>query len=127
MTSRGDAYRGIVDAVDRLVNRGDEADAILRAVVDLLHERLDHVAWAGISLVEGGELELGPARGTRATGSSLAVSIDYDGRRMGELSVDSAEPNAFDDEDRRALGRIATLVSQHALVGWDNAGEAWKP
>ena len=125
MTSRGDAYRGIVDAVDRLVNRGDEADAVLRAVVDLLHERLDHVAWVGISLVEGGELELGPARGTRATGSSLAVPIDYGGRAVGQLAVESPEPEALDEQDREALERVATLVSQHALVAWDTAGEAW--
>ena len=127
MTAKKDAYRGVVDAVDRLVNRGDAADAVLRAVVELLHGRLEHVAWAGISLVEGSELALGPARGTRSTGSMLAVPVDYDGRRVGELSVESAESNAFDDEDRRALERIATLISQHALVAWDTAGEAWKP
>ena len=127
MTSKVDAYRGIVAAVDRMVNRGDEADAVLRAVVDVLHERLDHVSWAGISLVEQGELVLGPSRGERAAGSAVRVPIEYEQRLVGELTLESTEAAAFDDEDRRPLERVATLISQHALVAWDTAGEAWNP
>ncbi|HEV8685794.1 MAG TPA: GAF domain-containing protein [Gaiellaceae bacterium] len=61
-----DTYRGALDAVDRIVNRG-EADVVLRAVVDLLHDRFAHYSWVGIYLVEGGELVLGPWRGPEAT------------------------------------------------------------
>ena len=127
MTSKRDAYRGIVAAVDRMVNRGDEADAVLRAVVDLLEERLAHVAWVGISLVESDELVLGPSRGSRADGSAFAVPIDYEGRPVGELAVEANEPDAFVDEDRVSLERIAVLISQHALVAWDTKGEEWSP
>lgn len=127
MTSRLDAYRGIVAAVDRMVNRGDEADAVLRAVVDVLHERLDHVSWTGISLVEQRELVLGPSRGERAAGSAVRVPIEYEQRLVGELTLESADAAAFAEEDRRSLERVATLISQHALVAWDTGGEAWNP
>jgi putative methionine-R-sulfoxide reductase with GAF domain len=77
-TARRDAYRGVIAAIDRMVNRGDEADAVLQAVVDLLHERLDHVTWVGISLVEGSDLALGPSRGERAAGSTITIPIEYE-------------------------------------------------
>jgi putative methionine-R-sulfoxide reductase with GAF domain len=117
-----------VAAVDRMVNRGDEADAVLRAVVDLLHDRLDYGSRVSIFLVEQGDLALGPTRGSAdAAGSELAVPIAYEGRAVGELRVESAEPEAFDEEDRSSLARIAVLISQHALVGWDTRGEGWNP
>ena len=125
--TRQDGYRAIADAVDRRVNRGEEADRLLRAVVELLVERLPHVSWAGIRLVESGELVLGPQSGTRAGASRLAVPIAYEGGTIGELAVESDAPDAFDEEDRRWLVRIAKLISLHALVGWDTAGEAWSP
>jgi putative methionine-R-sulfoxide reductase with GAF domain len=129
VTAKSDAYRAAVDAVDRMVNRGDDADAVLRAVVDLLHDRLDHCSRVSIFLVEEGDLALGPSRGSReAQGSELAVPIAYEERQVGELRVESAAPpEAFDDEDRRSLERIATLISQHALVAWDTRGKAWDP
>jgi L-methionine (R)-S-oxide reductase len=162
-----DAYRAVVDAVDRMVNRGDEADAVLRTVVDLLDERLPHFSWTGIYLVEGDDLVLGPWRGPQATEharipvgqgicgaaaatgrtevvddvnadprylacfpstrSEIVVPIAYEGRVVGEIDVDSDQPAAFDDEDRRSLERIATLISQHALVAWDTGGARWLP
>jgi L-methionine (R)-S-oxide reductase len=165
--SKLDAYRAVVDTIDRMVNRGEDADAVLRAVVDLLHDRLEHFSWVGIYLVENGELVLGPWRGPQATEhvripigegicgaaaesgrtevvddvaadprylacfpstrSEIVVPIVYEGRVVGEIDIDSDKPAAFDDGDRRALERIAVLISQHALVAWDTAGEAWSP
>jgi len=164
---KADAYRAVVDAVDRMINRGDEADAVLRAVVDLLDERLPHFSWTGIYLVEGDDLVLGPWRGPQATEhvripvgegicgaaaatgrtevvddvnadprylacfpstrSEIVVPIAYEGRVVGEIDVDSDRPAAFDDVDRTNLERIAVLISQHALVGWDTGGERWSP
>jgi GAF domain-containing protein len=167
VSRKADAYRAVLDAVDRMVNRGDEADEVLRGVVELLHERLPHFSWVGIYLVEGGDLVLGPWRGPDATEhvripvgegicgaaaatgrtevvddvnadprylacfastrSEIVVPIAYEGTVVGEIDVDSDEPAAFDDEDRRSLERIAVLISQHALVAWDTAGERWSP
>jgi putative methionine-R-sulfoxide reductase with GAF domain len=128
VSSKRDAYRAIVDAVDRMVNRGDDADTLLRCVVDLLHDRLDHCSRAGIYLVEEGRLALGPARGYEgASRSELAVPIAYEGRAVGEIRVHSAAAEAFDEEDRHSLERVAVLISQHALVAWDTRGQAWNP
>jgi L-methionine (R)-S-oxide reductase len=67
MSLTADTYRGVLDAVDRLINRGDEADDLLRRVVELLHDRFDHYSWVGIYFVESGELVLGPWKGPQAT------------------------------------------------------------
>ena len=115
----------MVDAVDRMVNRGEDADELLRAVVDLLRGRLKRVSWVGISLVEDGRLALGPSAGARAGAARLAVPIVYESRAVGELALESQDADAFDDEDRSALERVATLISQHTLVAWDTYGERW--
>jgi len=60
-------YRGALEAVDRILNRGGETDDVLRAVVELLHDRFEHYSWVGIYLVEGEELVLGPWSGPEAT------------------------------------------------------------
>jgi GAF domain-containing protein len=161
-----DIYRGALEAVERIVNRG-EADEVLRAVVDVLHDRFAHYSWVGIYLVEGGELALGPWRGPEATEhvripvgqgicgaaaasgrteivddenadprylacfpstrSEIVVPIAFQGHVVGEIDIDSDEPAAFGEADRAFLERVATLISPHALTGWDTGGEAWEP
>jgi GAF domain-containing protein len=61
-----DAYRGALEAVDRIVNRETEADEVLRKTVEVLHDRFDHYSWVGIYLVEGDDLVLGPWKGPHA-------------------------------------------------------------
>lgn len=61
------AHSGALEAVERVLDRGGEADDVLRAVVDALHDRFDRFSWVGIYLVEGDELVLGPWRGPQAT------------------------------------------------------------
>jgi GAF domain-containing protein len=167
MSANADTYRGAVAAVDRIVNRGGESDDVLRAVVELLHDRVAHYSWVGIYLVEGKDLVLGPWRGPEATEhvriaigqgicgaaaasgrtevvddvgadprylacfvstrSEIVVPVSYEGRVVAEIDIDSDEPAAFGDEDRRFLERVATLISPYCLVGWNTAGEAWTP
>ena len=67
MNATADTYRGALDAVDRLINVGGEADELLRRVVDVLHDRVPHYSWVGIYFVEGGDLRLGPWQGPTAT------------------------------------------------------------
>lgn len=67
MSVTADSYRGALEAVDRILNRGGDADDLLRAVVELLHDRFPHYSWVGIYLVEGGDLVLGPWKGPEAT------------------------------------------------------------
>lgn len=61
------SYDGALEAIDRILNRGGDADDVLRAVVDVIHDRFDHYSWVGIYLVEGDELVLGPWKGPEAT------------------------------------------------------------
>lgn len=67
MTASVDAYRGALEAVDRIVNREPEPDEVLRKTVEVLHDRLPHYAWVGIYLVEDATLVLGPWKGPEAT------------------------------------------------------------
>ncbi len=67
MSATTDAYRGALEAVDRIVNREQEADEVLRKAVEVLHDRFEHYSWVGIYLVEGDDLVLGPWKGPQAT------------------------------------------------------------
>ena len=67
MSATVDAYRGGLEAVDRIVNRETEADEVLRKTVEVLHDRFERYSWVGIYLVEGADLVLGPWKGPQAT------------------------------------------------------------
>ena len=58
---------GALEAIERISNRGGDAEEVLQAVVDVLHDRIDHNSWVGIYLVEGHDLVLGPWNGPEAT------------------------------------------------------------
>ena len=60
-------HSGALEAVDRIINLGGDADDVLRQVVSVLHDRFDHYSWVGIYLVEDDELVLGPWEGPQAT------------------------------------------------------------
>jgi putative methionine-R-sulfoxide reductase with GAF domain len=61
------AYPGALETIDRILERGGDADEVLREVVSVLHDRFDHYSWIGIYLVEDGDLVLGPWQGPEAT------------------------------------------------------------
>src|SRR5439155_22900120 len=82
-----DTRRGVVDAVDRILNRGGDADDVLRAVVSTLVERGGYV-WAGISFVEEGTLLPGPATGEPDEARRTAVPVIYRSEPVGELAAD---------------------------------------
>ncbi len=167
MSVTADTYRGALEGVERLVNRGGEADDVLRGVVGILHDRFPHYSWVGLYLVEGEELVARPVARSSATDhvripvgqgicgaaaatgrtevvddvnadprylvcfpstrSEIVVPIAFQGRVVGELDIDSDEPAAFGEADREFLERVATLISAHAMVGWDTGGEGWEP
>jgi len=112
---------GALEAIDRILNRGGDADDILRQVVAVLHEQAGY-AWAGIFFLENGELALGPQAGTPDNPRRTSIPVRWQGDRVAELAVDDAP-----EEDRNFLERVAVLVSGHCLVGWDIGGESWEP
>jgi len=59
------SHEGALEAIDRIVNRGDGDP--LQEAVDVLHDRFDDYSWVGIYLVDGDELVLGPWKGPAAT------------------------------------------------------------
>jgi len=109
----------VIDEVDRILAAGGDADDVLRGVVRALVER-GGCAWAGISFVEGGELVPGPAAGEPDETRRVAVPVAYRGDRVGELAGDGPV-------DRTELERVAALVSEYVLIGWDTGGESWSP
>lgn len=109
----------MIDEVERILAAGGDADDVLRGVVRALVERGD-CSWAGISFVEGDELVPGPAAGEPDEARRIAVPVSYRGERVGELAADGAIGEA-------ELERVAALLSEHVLIGWDTGGEAWSP
>ncbi len=61
------AYAGALEAIDRILDRGGDPDDVLRQVVAVLHDHVEHYSWVGIYLVEGEDLVLGPWQGPQAT------------------------------------------------------------
>jgi hypothetical protein len=110
-----------LEAIDRLIERGGDADDVLREVVTALHDQAGY-PWAGIFFLEGGELVLGPQAGTPDETHRTSTPVAWQGTPVAELAVDDAP-----EEDRMFLERVAVLVSGYCLVGWDTGGESWEP
>jgi hypothetical protein len=108
-----------LDALDRALRQHAEADEILRATVRALRED-PAIVWAGVAFVEGDEPVLGPSEGTPDEARRMRVPIVYRGTKVGELWVDG-------DADPSLVERIAFLISEYVLIGWDTRGEAWEP
>ncbi len=109
-----------LEAIEQIVSCGGDADEILRDVVSALHTEAGY-PWAAILFVENSALALGPSAGTEG-GSRTTVPVTWQGERIAELAIDDAP-----EEDRKFLERVAALVADHCLVGWDTGGESWEP
>ena len=113
-----------LDAIEQILRRGGDADEVLRDVVATLHATAGY-PWAGIYFVEGDGLALGPHAGETdptTAGARTTTPVTWQGERIAELAVDDAP-----EEDRKFLERVAVLVADHCLVGWDTGGESWAP
>jgi hypothetical protein len=110
-------HTGALEAIDRILNRGGDAEDVLRGVVAVLRERAGY-GWVGVSFVAGERLVPGPHDGEPDEDRRLRLPVDYRGRRVGELAVDGAAA-----EDRPFLERVALLVSAQCRAAWrDSAG-----
>jgi hypothetical protein len=112
------ARRGGLEAIERILNRGGDADEVLRQVVSVLSRLYPFV---GISFVESGALVRGPSHGT-APDASTTWPISFGGAEVAQLEVAGSA-----EDDRAFLERVAVLISPYCLVGWDTGGEAWEP
>ena len=66
-----DAYRGALEAVDRILNRGGDDEVVLRAVVEIVRERTGFEVLA----IRPGELEVEPESNAEAQGFLDRVAV----------------------------------------------------
>ena len=117
------AHRGAVDAVERLLNRGGDADDVLRAVVLALHERLPHLESVWIEFAEGDQRVVGPSTGG-GTDNARRYPVRFQGNEVAALAVPAG---AVQPDDDALLERVATIIAPYCLVGWDTGGAPWEP
>ena len=115
-----DTHRGALQSVERILDRGGDADDVLRAVVAAILDSVPHFTWVGIAFMEEGRLELGPEAGG-GDGEEQRALVTFEGAPVAELIVRRTEAG----DDRPFLDRVATLVSPYCLVGWDTQGVPW--
>jgi hypothetical protein len=100
---------GALEAIDRILNRGGDADDVLRQVVEVVHALYPYAA---IAFVEPDGLTVGPELGEPPPETD-AFPISFQGSQVAELRVGGAPP------DPAFLERVALIVSPYCLVGWD--------
>ena len=111
------AAQDVVGAVEAVLERGGDADDVLREVVASL---VGHgAAWAGLLLVEDGRPVLGPHAGAEQPERRLEVPVRFDGAHVADLAVDGWPGPAL-------LDRVAELIGPYCLVGWDTGGIPWE-
>jgi L-methionine (R)-S-oxide reductase len=110
MSATADTFRGALEAVERILNRGGDADDVLRQVVEVLHDRVAHYSWLGIYLVEGDDLVLGPWKGPEAT-EHVRIPI---GQGICGAAAASGQTEIVDDvnADPRYLACFASTRSE---------------
>jgi hypothetical protein len=101
--------------IEAILERGGDADEVLRLVLSALNER--GIRYAAIRFVENGRLVDGPSAGTPT--DALTVPVRYEARTVGELVIAT--------DDQQFAERVAKLISPYVLVGWDTSGEPWAP
>jgi hypothetical protein len=106
-------------AIGEIVERGGDADDILRAVVDALVEHGPCTS-AAIYFRDEGALVPGPRAGTPGTSPQTFTPVVYGGAEVAELRTAGSADDAL-------LARIAELIAVQCLVGWDTGGVPWNP
>jgi hypothetical protein len=111
--------RGALEALERIINRGGDADDVLRSALAILGRLYPYAA---VRFVERGELVAGPSVGAQTDPRAAQVAeIRFQGMKVGELEAAAGE------DDTAFLERFGLLLSPYCLVGWDTGGEQWTP
>ena len=99
--SRPADYRGALEAVERILNRGGSADGVLRAVLEALGSR--GISPARIRLAGKDGLLAGLS--VEAGAELIAAPVVYRGSEIGSLELAA--------DDRAFVERVATLISPY--------------
>jgi hypothetical protein len=108
----------LVADVATLVDSGDEADQILRAVVARLAEA-PGVERVAIEFVEPDGALVGPSAGRSTGGEPARTPILFQRDEVAHLLIEGRPL------DPATAAEIARLVAPYCLVGWDTGGEDW--
>lgn len=108
----------LVADVAALVDSGEEADQILRAVVSRI-AREDAIERVAIELVEPDGAIVGPSAGEGSGTSPASTPITFQRDEVARLVVEGRPL------DPATAAEIARLVAPYCLVGWDTGGEDW--
>jgi hypothetical protein len=95
-------YRGALEAVERILNRGGDADVVLQAVLEAL--RLRGISYARLQLA--GRDGLNAALEVGEQGEGIVAPVVYGGEEIGSLELAAG--------DRAFVERVATLISPYA-------------
>jgi L-methionine (R)-S-oxide reductase len=61
------SHESALEEIGRILDQGGDADDVLRAAVEVLHDGFEDYSWVGVYLVDGDDLVLGPWKGPEAT------------------------------------------------------------
>ena len=95
-------YRGALEAVERILNRGGEPDVVLQEVLEALQAR--GVAFGKVRFAGNGRLVDGPSVGE---GEGIVLPVAFGGTEIGSLELAVADV-AFTQ-------RVATLISPYVV------------
>jgi len=96
---------GVLEAVDRIVNRAGDSEDVLQKTVTAIVER-GGAKWAAVFFNEEGELVVGPYAGAAEPGERREAPIVFQGAHLGVLMVDGLD-------DQPLLERVAVLISPY--------------
>jgi hypothetical protein len=120
VNARTPAFRGALEAIDRVLNRGSEPDIVLREVVAILRER---AGYERVAILFAAAEPAGPAAGDPEL-ERIEVPVRYRSRDVAVLQV--GPPSGAEDE-LAFLERVATLISLHCLIGFERSeGDSWR-
>jgi hypothetical protein len=94
-------HRGALEAVERILNRGGEAEGVVQAVLEALNAR--GVPCAKLRLAADGRWVDGPTVGRQAEG--VVSPVVFEGREIGSLELSTGD-SAF-------VERVAVLISPY--------------
>jgi hypothetical protein len=95
-------YRGALEAVERILNRGGEPDVVLQEVLEALRAR--GVAFGKVRFAGNGRLMDGPSVGE---GHGIVLPVVFGGMEIGSLEL-AVSDVAF-------AQRVATLISPYVV------------
>ena len=93
---------GALEAVERILNRGGDADEVLRQVVEVLHERTG--SWVAITVASGVRASAGGEKPENRRRHPIA----WQGQTVAELWTSS-------DADPALCARVALIVTPYCL------------